>query len=95
MIDLHGPRAVNDRAIEIFEAIRPEWMARGACNGLDADLFFPPRGGPDNEARRACGGCPVREECLDFALVGEERFGIWGGTSERERRKLRRRKAAA
>ncbi len=71
------------------------WMANGNCAGVDPDLFFPPRGGNTAEARQVCAACTVRAECLEYALVNKERFGIWGGKSERERRKLRQARAAA
>lgn len=69
----------------------------GSCRGLDPDLFFPERGEPSVRAKQVCGDCIVRDECLRYALDHNERYGIWGGTSERERRRLRRdrRQAAA
>lgn len=66
------------------------WWDRGACVGVDPALFFPARGESTTEAKRICRACPVREECLDHALTPPlERFGIWGGLSERERRRIR------
>ena len=61
-----------------------------ACRGCDPNLFFPERGVSTDEAKKVCKGCPVRAECLEFALVNVEKFGVFGGTSERERRRLRR-----
>ena len=55
------------------------------------EAFFPEKGGSTREAKKVCGSCDVRSECLDYALENDERFGIWGGLSERERRKLKRR----
>jgi WhiB family redox-sensing transcriptional regulator len=67
------------------------FMNQGACNSTDPDLFFPGRGESTAEAKRICQGCPVRQECLDYAMTPPfERFGIWGGLSERERRRIRR-----
>jgi WhiB family redox-sensing transcriptional regulator len=66
------------------------WMDRGNCLGVDPDLFFPARGASTREAREVCRGCVVREQCLEYALVNAEKFGIWGGLSERERRRIRR-----
>jgi len=66
-----------------------EWAARGACIGLDPALFFPERGMPVDNARAVCRGCEVRQECLDYAIDNSERFGIWGGLSEKERRRMR------
>ena len=58
--------------------------------GVDPDLFFPERGASTREAKEVCRGCVVRLDCLEYALVNGEKFGIWGGLSERERRRLRR-----
>ena len=71
------------------------FMNDGACNGTDPALFFPARGESTTEAKRICQGCPVRQECLDYALDHTERFGIWGGLSERERRRARRQRHQA
>lgn len=68
----------------------PEWRKHGACRGADPEIFFPSRGEATAEAKEICAGCPVRGECLDFALDIGEKFGIWGGKSERERRRMRR-----
>lgn len=67
---------------------RLAWMARGACVGMDADLFFPERGASTAAAKAVCFRCPVREQCLAYGFT--QRFGIWGGMSERERRRIRR-----
>ena len=66
------------------------WRLDAACQGVSADLFYPEKGGSTREAKAVCQACPVRIQCLDFALANGERFGIWGGTSEPERRLLRR-----
>jgi len=71
------------------------WQASANCLGVDPDLFFPERGGSTREAKEVCAGCVVRDECLDYALSTGEKFGIWGGLSERERRLVRRRRANA
>lgn len=60
-----------------------------------ARIFFPDRGESAAPAKTACGRCPVKNECLEFALSNGEKFGIWGGASERERRRIRRRRSAA
>ena len=69
------------------------WQARANCMGVDPDLFFPERGASTREAKEVCRGCVVREDCLEYALDNGEKFGIWGGLSERERRRLRRQRA--
>jgi WhiB family redox-sensing transcriptional regulator len=65
------------------------WRLDALCAETDPEAFFPEKGGSTREAKRVCTGCPVRAECLEFALANDERFGIWGGLSERERRRLR------
>ena len=72
-----------------------EWQDEANCLGVDPDLFFPERGASTREAKEICRGCVVRPDCLEFALVNGEKFGIWGGLSERERRRLRRQRAQA
>ena len=71
------------------------WQERANCLGVDPDLFFPERGASTREAKAVCGGCEVRIECLEYALRNGEKFGIWGGMSERERRRIRRQRALA
>lgn len=68
-----------------------EWQERALCAQTDPEAFFPEKGGSTREAKRICTGCEVRAECLEYALAHDERFGIWGGLSERERRRLKRR----
>jgi WhiB family transcriptional regulator, redox-sensing transcriptional regulator len=67
-----------------------DWQERALCAQTDPEAFFPEKGGSTREAKRICAGCEVRAECLEYALAQDERFGIWGGLSERERRRLRR-----
>jgi WhiB family transcriptional regulator, redox-sensing transcriptional regulator len=69
------------------------WQNYANCLGVDPDLFFPERGASTREAKEVCRGCVVREHCLEYALVNGEKFGIWGGMSERERRRIRRARA--
>src|SRR5512139_1966556 len=71
----------------------PEWQERALCSQTDPEAFFPEKGGSTREAKRICSRCEVRGDCLEYALGHDERFGIWGGLSERERRKLKRRVA--
>ncbi|CAN5832427.1 WhiB family transcriptional regulator [soil metagenome] len=67
-----------------------QWQDRALCAQTDPEAFFPEKGGSTREAKRICLGCEVKDECLDYALAHDERFGIWGGLSERERRRLKR-----
>jgi WhiB family transcriptional regulator, redox-sensing transcriptional regulator len=66
---------------------------RALCAETDPEAFFPEKGGSFREAKRICTGCEVRAECLEYALANDERFGVWGGLSERERHRIRRRGA--
>lgn len=66
------------------------WQDGANCRGANADLFFPERGASTRSAKAICRECQVRAECLEFAIVTGEKFGIWGGMSERERRRVRR-----
>lgn len=76
--------------------VKPEpWMNDGACIGADPEVFFIERGASAAPAKAVCAGCPVREQCLDYALDNCEKFGVWGGKSERERRRLRRARSNA
>ena len=79
-MELHG----------IFPAEDLSWQRQANCLGVHPDLFFPERGASTREAKAVCGSCVVRDDCLEFALRNGEKFGIWGGMSERERRRLRR-----
>lgn len=74
---------------------RRRWQEQANCLGVDPDLFFPERGASTREAKAVCGSCEVRADCLEYALDHAEKFGIWGGLSERERRRLRRERALA
>lgn len=74
----------------MIEHDRPGWHDQAACAGHEPDLWFPTRGESAVEAVAICLGCPVAGPCLDHALHHEE-HGVWGGTSERERRRLRKR----
>jgi WhiB family redox-sensing transcriptional regulator len=66
------------------------WRDDAICAQTDPEAFFPDKGGSTRDGKKICLGCPVRTECLQYALDHDERFGIWGGLSERERRRLRR-----
>ncbi|WP_329131274.1 WhiB family transcriptional regulator [Streptomyces sp. NBC_00670] len=76
------------------------WRERAACRTEDPDLFFPVgTTGPAllqiEEAKSVCRGCPVRDACLEWALETGQNIGVWGGTTEMERRALKRRRATA
>ena len=87
---------MSDDVFPIF--VRAEWQARAACRGSDPELFFPEKmeGGGTYTARRArmaCAACPVKAECLEAGM--DERHGIWGGLTYKERRALKRLREAA
>jgi WhiB family redox-sensing transcriptional regulator len=67
-----------------------DWQESAVCAQTDPEVFFPEKGGSTREAKKICITCPVRQECLEDALVKDEGFGIRGGLSVRERRKLKR-----
>lgn len=67
------------------------WAVFAACHESDPEIFFPVTRMDEDRALALCAICPVRDECLDYALESRERFGIWGGTTDKERRKLIRR----
>lgn len=73
-----------------------EWEADALCAQVGTEMFFPEKGGTTRDAKRICDDCPVRQDCLDYALTNDVRHGVWGGLSERERRALiRARRTAA
>lgn len=74
---------------------RPPWMRFAACQGVSPETFFPARGEPSAAAVAFCGRCPVRVACLEYALADSSLQGVWAGTSERARRRLRRRARGA
>ena len=78
---------------EVFFDAREPWYEEAACASYPAEVFFPSSEVPleSNPAKAICEGCPVREECLSFALETAQAEGVWGGMDAGERRRLRRR----
>jgi WhiB family redox-sensing transcriptional regulator len=68
----------------------PDWREFASCAEADPEAFFVEKGGSTRPAKRVCAGCDVRAQCLEFALATDQRFGVWGGLSERERRRMKR-----
>jgi WhiB family redox-sensing transcriptional regulator len=103
MIDLADARFDDWRAmvgrVEVpmladrLEMLRPSWMRNGACRGSGTGAYFPERGVSTARAKGVCAACAVRRECLAYALADPDLVGVWGGTSEAERRVMRRRVA--
>jgi WhiB family redox-sensing transcriptional regulator len=71
------------------------WMSRGKCKDEPPDTFFPSDGVGVEIARRICADCPVKSPCLEYAMANHIDHGVWGGTSERERRRIARRRRLA
>ena len=78
------------RIPELAEPALALRLLEARCLDADPEAFFPEKGGSTREAKRICAACPVRDDCLQYALENDERFGIWGGLSERERRRAKR-----
>ena len=72
----------------------PSWTEEANCKGANADLFFPERGASTRKAKAICRARTVQDQCLEYAVENSEKFGIWGGLSERERRRIKRQRAA-
>jgi WhiB family redox-sensing transcriptional regulator len=81
-----------DANVDLGDA-KQRWREDAQCRGLDLRLFFPENDeGPEAEdARSVCAECPVVADCLAYALSAKESYGVWGGTTPRERRLIRRR----
>jgi WhiB family redox-sensing transcriptional regulator len=87
----------NDRFVEVDIATLPRdpsppdmWQERAACFGIDPDVFFPISEEEAGPALAFCNGCSLREICLAWALKNGERYGVWGGLTEQQRRRLQR-----
>ena len=72
------------------------WRQRAACRGVEPDVFYPVSDEEAEEAKAICDECPVRQPCLEYAISNREKDGVWGGATERERRRIirQRRKTA-
>lgn len=83
-------RAVLYALAPLLHADEVAWQDQALCSQVDPEIFFPEKGGSTREAKVVCRSCEVRAECLEYALDHDERFGIYGGYSERERRHMKR-----
>ena len=73
----------------LADAALEEWAGSALCTQADPEIFFPPKGNPGTEAKQVCASCPVRGECLAYAIEADEEFGIWGGLNRAERLRVR------
>lgn len=82
---------MGERLAQVLAASEEElaWQNRALCAQTDPEVFYPEKGGSSHAAKAVCRRCTVRDECLEYALTHDECFGVWGGLSERERRKLK------
>ena len=92
-IDARSPLRYSDNAASAMEQTslipQEEWWNRALCAETDPEAFFPEKGESSKTAKQVCdAGCPIKDLCLEWALAHHERFGVWGGKSERERREL-------
>lgn len=78
-----------------FLFVHADWHRHGECHGVDPDLWFPQNGGSSKEAKDTCKRCPYRERCLEEAMERNEEFGVWGGLTARERKRLRKERGLA
>ncbi|WP_431039362.1 WhiB family transcriptional regulator [Streptomyces sp. P6-2-1] len=82
---------MNDHGDSTSTGEEPEdWKEGALCAQIGPDFFFPEPGGSVQDAKRVCRSCPSRRACLEHALARDERYGVWGGLSEKERGRLRR-----
>ncbi len=89
MTEAHLP-GYGTVGLGLYPGIRPAWHRKANCRDLNPALFYPERGESVSEAKEVCRACTVRPDCLEYDLANGEKFGIWGGLSERERRIARR-----
>lgn len=86
-----GPRIITGAVDAVIVNHQP-WTAEALCAQVDPEFFFPEQGGSTKEAKAICARCEVAQECLQMALDTDERFGVYGGKSERERRDMKPRR---
>jgi WhiB family transcriptional regulator, redox-sensing transcriptional regulator len=79
----------------VEDTTETSWMAAGDCRNHPPAVFFPSDGVGVDRARRICAGCEVSAQCLEYALENRIDHGVWGGTSERERRRILKRRRIA
>ncbi|MFE9251397.1 WhiB family transcriptional regulator [Streptomyces sp. NPDC007088] len=75
--------------LDIVATTEPGWQEGALCAQIGTEFFFPEPGSSVREAKRICRSCTIRRDCLEYALRQDERYGVWGGLSEKERKRLR------
>ncbi len=94
-----SPAVVREARASLRSPVTDVWWEQAACRGMETSLFFPGRGESTADAQAVCALCSVSDDCLWFALgsdgIRPQRFGVWGGSNERQRRRERRRRALA
>lgn len=98
MLGVHTKTEEAEQSL-IEEILGPDerkdtWRGDALCAQTDPEAFFPDKGGSTRDAKRICAQCAVRQKCLEWAVDHDERFGIWGGMSERERRRYKKERRA-
>lgn len=81
----------RDDASELasFAFVAQPWADRAVCAQADPEAWFPAKGRANRYAKAVCAHCPVRQRCLDWAMATDQRFGVWGGLSTRERDRMK------
>lgn len=96
MIPLRDPASPADLAALLGDpGDDADWMDSALCAQTDPDEFFPDKGGSPRDAKRICAACEVRADCLEYALAHNILFGVWGGLTPDERRRLARARTGA
>jgi WhiB family redox-sensing transcriptional regulator len=90
VVDTRQAQGVVLGLVPLSDVEELAWQEQALCAQTDPEAFFPEKGGSTREAKKVCLSCEVRVDCLEYALEQDERFGIWGGLSERERRRLKK-----
>ncbi len=86
---------MHDPIQALVEQYQQEWWGDASCVGMDPNIFFPLKGKTAREAKEICEGCAAQSRCLDWALETDQKYGVWGGASERERRRIKKRRLTA
>ena len=81
-------RTTARKAAATLNEAAEDWSTRAACKGLDPSIFYPPTDEEADEAKAICATCPVQADCLEHAIELREKNGVWGGATERERRRM-------